>query len=196
MESAAMKYTDKSLIDAHRRGDPDAFGEIVRRYGDGILGYLFKMTGDKERAEDLFQETFQKVHEKSDTLRGDCFKSWLYKIATNAAYDGFRKDKQDNLHSKRLSIINDNQEELLSPDVPDNSSNPSVVTVKAEQAEQVRQAVNSLPDRQRATLVLAYYQQLSYSEVALALDCSIGTVKTQMYRALRTLAEKLPEVEL
>jgi RNA polymerase sigma-70 factor, ECF subfamily len=197
MESAAtMKYTDKSLIDAHRRGDPDAFGEIVRRYGDGILGYLTKMTGDKERAEDLFQETFKRVHEKSDTLRGDGFKSWLYKIATNAAYDGFRKDKQLSPPGKKLTVINENEEELASPVIADNSSNPSVVTVKAEQAEQVRQAVNSLPDRQRATLVLAYYQQLSYSEVALALDCSIGTVKTQMFRALRTLAEKLPEVEL
>lgn len=65
--------------------------------------------------------------------------------------------------------------------------------VKAEQKQKVLQAINNLPDRQRATLVLAYYQQLSYPEVATALGCSVGTVKTQMYRALRTLAQKLPE---
>jgi RNA polymerase sigma factor (sigma-70 family) len=59
---------------------------------------------------------------------------------------------------------------------------------------QVRQAIAALPARQRTTLVLAYYQQLSYREVAEALGCSIGTVKTQMYRALKTLAAKLPDV--
>ena len=78
----------------------------------------------------------------------------------------------------------------------DNSHNPSVELEKAEQVQQVRQAVESLPNRQRATLVLAYYQQLSYREVAMVLGCSVGTVKTQMYRALRTLAQKLPEIEL
>ncbi len=88
-----MNDTDKSLIDAHRRGDPEAFGQLVRRYGDGILGYLIRMTGDKQQAEDFFQETFKRVHEKSDTLRGEGFKSWLFKVATNVAYDGFRKDK-------------------------------------------------------------------------------------------------------
>ena len=66
--------------------------------------------------------------------------------------------------------------------------------VKIEQIEQVQQAIQSLPEKQRATLVLAYYQQLSYPEVAEVLGCSVGTVKTQMYRALRTLAKKLPDV--
>jgi len=66
--------------------------------------------------------------------------------------------------------------------------------IKAEQKEQVRQAVESLPANQRATLVLAYYQQLSYREVAEVMGCSIGTVKAQMYRALKTLAQRLPDV--
>ena len=66
--------------------------------------------------------------------------------------------------------------------------------VRVEQKEQVRQALELLPARQRATLVLAYYQQLSYTEVAKVMDCSIGTVKTQMYRALRALAQRLPDI--
>jgi RNA polymerase sigma-70 factor (ECF subfamily) len=71
---------------------------------------------------------------------------------------------------------------------------PSQEAVRAEQKEQVRRALESLPDRQRVTVVLAYYQGLSYREVATALDCSIGTVKTQMFRALRTLAQRLPDI--
>ena len=190
-----MTETDKSLIEAHCKGDQKAFGEIVNRYGDSVLGYLIKMTGDKEQAEDLFQETFKRVHEKSHTFKGSEFKRWLFKIATNVTYDGFRKKQR--IESRGIKLISNNdQEDLVSTAAADNSSNPSVATVKAEQAEQVRQAVESLPDKQKATLVMAYYQQLSYREVAVALDCSIGTVKTQMYRALKTLAQKLPEVDL
>jgi RNA polymerase sigma-70 factor (ECF subfamily) len=192
---ASMENTDKNLIDAHRKGDQKAFGEIVHRYGDSVLGYLIRMTGNREQAEDLFQETFKRVHEKSHTFIGSEFKSWLFRIATNVTYDGFRKRRQVESHHRQINYNNENNERLVSA-VTDNSNNPSTVAIKTEQIKQVRQAIDSLPDRQRATLVLAYYQKLSYREVAAALDCSIGTVKTQMYRALRTLAQKLPEVEL
>ena len=191
-----MMNSDKSLIEAHCKGDQKAFGEIVNRYGDSVLGYLIKMTGDKEHAEDLFQETFKRVHEKSHTFKGSEFKSWLFKIATNVTYDGFRKKHREEAKGLKVNYSNEDGEDLISTTAADNSFNPSVATVKAEQVEQVRQAVESLPDKQKAALVLTYYQQLSYREVALALDCSIGTVKTQMYRALKTLAHKLPEVEL
>ena len=191
-----MENTDKRLIEAHCKGDPNAFGEIVRRYGDGILGYLIRITGNREQAEDLFQETFKRVHEKSHTLRGNEFKSWLFKIATNAALDGLRKKIRVNSREKKLNFADCDGEKNTEAVAIDNSHNPSVEIEKAEQIQQVKQAVESLPDRQRATLVLAYYQQLSYREVALALGCSVGTVKTQMYRALRTLAQKLPEIEL
>jgi RNA polymerase sigma-70 factor (ECF subfamily) len=191
-----MENTDKSLIEAHCKGDPKAFGEIVRRYGDGVLGYLIRITGNREQAEDLFQETFKRVHQKSHTLRGNEFKSWLFKIATNAALDGLRKKIRVNSREKKLSYTDCDGGKNAEAVVADNSHNPSVELEKAEQVQQVRQAVESLPDRQRATLVLAYYQQLSYREVAMALGCSVGTVKTQMYRALRTLAQKLPEIEL
>lgn len=191
-----MEKTDQSLLNAHRQGDSAAFGELIRRYGDSVLGYLVKMSGSRERAEDFFQETFKRVHEKSHTFRGPQFKSWLFKIATRVAFDGVRKNK-------RMKTISLNQETdcpgqegstLAAVVASDNSYNPSEQAVKAEQTEQVRQAVSSLPARQRATLVLAYYQQLSYREVAAVLDCSEGTVKTQMYRALRTLAQRLPEM--
>ncbi len=191
-----MEQTDKSLLDAHREGDAAAFGELVRRYGDSVLGYLVRMSGSRERAEDLFQETFKRVHEKAHTFRGPQFKGWLFKIATRVAVDGVRKNK-------RMKTISLNQasdcsgrdgEPLEAMVASDNSHNPSEQALRAEQTEQVRRAVGSLPARQRATLVLAYYQQLSYREVAAALGCSEGTVKTQMYRALRTLAQKLPEM--
>jgi RNA polymerase sigma-70 factor (ECF subfamily) len=191
-----MEKTDKSLIDAHRRGDREAFGELVGRYGDGVLGYLVKMSRNREQAEDLFQETFKRVHEKAYTFRGSNFKSWLFKIATHVAIDGIRKQK-------RLCAVSLSQERdcpngdcktLEAGIAAEDAYDPSEQAQRAEQVEKVREAVASLPARQRATLVLAYYQQLSYREVAATLGCSTGTVKTQMYRALRTLAERLPDV--
>ncbi|NIV01011.1 MAG: sigma-70 family RNA polymerase sigma factor [Phycisphaerae bacterium] len=193
---ASMVKTDKSLIDAHIKGDTTAFGEIVRRYGDGLLGYLTRMTGSVERAEDLFQETFKRVHEKADTFRGNRIKSWLFAIATNVAIDGFRKNSRLQVTSlnQKLDCDDGEERELGAVAVADNSYEPSQKAIMSERKEQVRQALELLPAKQRATLVLAYYQQLSYPEVAQALDCSVGTVKTQMYRALKTLAQRLPDI--
>jgi len=191
-----MDSTDKSLIDAHLQGDPTAFGELIRRYGDSVLGYLMRMSGNREQAEDFFQETFKRVHEKAHTLRGNQFKPWLFQIATRVAIDGLRKRRRLRIISlnQKLDCADKETEELGAVALADDSYEPSGEAIKAEQAEQVQQAIQSLPAKQRATLVLAYYQQLRYAEVAAVLGCSIGTVKTQMYRALRTLAQRLPNI--
>ena len=194
---ASMESTDKSLIEAHCKGDPKAFGELVRRYGDGLLGYLTRMSRNRHEAEDLFQETFKRVHEKAHTFRGSQFKSWLFTIATNAAIDGMRRRKGIRMVSlnQKLDCNDGDSEELSAVALADDSHEPSQEAAKAEQGRQVRDAVMSLPSRQRATLVLAYYQQLSYPEVAKVLGCSLCTVKTQMFRALKTLGQKLPDVQ-
>ncbi|MHC4363432.1 MAG: RNA polymerase sigma factor [Planctomycetota bacterium] len=191
-----MEITDKSLVDAHLQGDPTAFGELVRRYGDSLLGYLTKICRNREQAKDLFQETFRKVHEKAHTLKTSHFKSWLYTIATRVAMDSLRKSKRVRMVSlnQPAGCDGDNCPELGAVALADETQDPSAEAVKAEQKQQVRRAVESLPDRQRVTLVLSYYQGLTYREVATALDCSIGTVKTQMFRALRTLAQRLPDI--
>jgi RNA polymerase sigma-70 factor (ECF subfamily) len=161
-----------------------------------LLGYLKKMTGSIELAEDLFQETFKRVHEKAGTFRGSRIKNWLFAIATNAAIDGFRRNSRLQVTSlnQRLDCDDNEGRELSAVAVAENSYEPSQTAIMAERKEQVRQALEMLPAKQRATLVLAYYQQLSYPEVAQVLDCSVGTVKTQMYRALKTLAKRLPHI--
>ena len=192
-----MESTDNSLIEAHCKGDPKAFGELVRRHGDGLLGYLTRMSRNRYEAEDLFQETFKRVHEKAHTFEGGQFKSWLFTIATHLAIDGMRRQRGKRMVSlnQKLDCNDADSEELSAVALADESQEPSQEAAKAEQVQQVREAVMSLPSRQRATLVLAYYQQLSYPEVAKVLGCSLGTVKTQMFRALKTLGQKLPDVQ-
>lgn len=192
-----MESTDKKLVDAHCQGSPTAFAELIRRYGSSVLGYLRRMSGSRDTAEDFFQETFKRVHEKAHTFRGDNFKSWLFTIATHVAVNGLRSNK-------RLKFVSLNQsggctggdcEESAAVVISDNSNNPSDKVAEKEQKEQVRRAVDCLPGRRRAIFILAYYEQLNYSQVARVMDCSVGTVKTQMYRALRTLAHKLAEFD-
>jgi len=111
------------------------------------------------------------------------------------AIDALRKRKRQPVVSLNQSVGcgDGNCDELVAV-TPANCCDPSQEAEIAEQKEQVRLAVEELPTKQRATLVLAYYQQLSYPEVAEVLGCSTGTVKVQMSRALRTLAQRLPDV--
>lgn len=189
-----METTDKSLIDAHLGGDSSAFADLVGRYGDGMLRYLTKICKNRSQADDFFQETFKRVHEKASTFRGGNFKSWLYTIATRVAFDSFRKSKRLKFISLNRVLGTDGTESDLSAVCVDgNCPGPHEEAEKAELRGKVRQALSQLPDKQRATIVLAYYEQLSYSQVAEVLGCSVGTVKTQMFRALKKLAIQLPE---
>ena len=190
-----MDNTDKSLVEAHCRGDQTAFAELVRRYGANVLGYLIKVSGSRDMAEDLFQETFKRVHEKAHTLRGNNFRPWLFRVATNTAMDNLRRRGRMRMVSLNERLDSKGGEEAeLTCAVGEDGCEPAQEAVRSEQKEKVRRAVELLPKGQRATLVLAYYQQLTYREVAEVLGCSLGTVKIQMYRALRTLARRLPEI--
>ena len=191
-----MKNSDESLVEAHLRGEKTAFGELVRRYGDSVLGYLTRMTGNREQAEDAFQETFRRVHEKAHTFRGERFKSWLFTIATRTAIDALRRRRRLRVVSLnvRAGCADGDCDELGAVTAAAECCDPSAEAIRAEQRQQVRRAVEMLPAKQRATLVLAYYQQMSYPQVAEVLGCSVGTVKIQMSRALRTLAQRLPDV--
>lgn len=192
-----MKKSDKSLIQAHYKGDRQAFAELVRRHGGVVLGYLKKMTGDTQLAEDLFQETFKRVHEKGHTLNSDNFRSWILTIATRVAINDFRKAGRLQMASLNQTIQCDgnNCGEMSDVAAIDNSPGPVEGAVLAEQKQAVRTAIDKLPAGQKATLVLAYYQKLSYRQVAETLDCSIGAVKTQMHRALKSLAKNLPDIQ-
>ena len=127
-----MENTDKSLIEAHCKGDPMAFSELVRRYGDSILGYLMRMSGNHHQAEDLFQETFKRVHEKAHTFRGSQFKGWLFTIATNVAIDNLRRRRRMRVVSlnQRLDYTDQDNEELNAVALADDSCEPSQEAAK------------------------------------------------------------------
>ena len=186
-----MEESDEALM-ARYAGDEEAVLEtLIRRHGSALLGYLMRMTGQREQAEDLFQETFLRVHRKAHTFKGSGgFKSWLYAIATRAALDLFRRQ------GRRPRLLSpEGETEAQTPAIeriPDSRSLPSEQAEQSDRAEQVRGAVMTLPPRQRTALNLAFFEDLTYPQVAAIMGCSVGTIKTQMSRALRALARLLP----
>src|SRR5512138_603890 len=93
-----MEPTDKSLMDAHCRGDSTAFATVLRRHGPGVFATLLRLTGDRSMAEDLLQETFARAHEKARSLRTEHVRAWLLRIATHLAMDSFRR-------RRRLAVV-------------------------------------------------------------------------------------------
>lgn len=186
--------SDRNLLEAHGRGEPEAFAALVRRHGPLILGYLTKMTHNRDQAEDLFQETFRRVHQYAGQFRGESVKPWLLSIATRTAINQYRRD------AKTAAAVSLNQpvcgDGVHCPPLQDTlaaaTEEPARQAERAEQQQMVRRSLLQLPDKQRAALVLAYYHKLSHRQVAEAMGCSVGAVKTHLFRALKKLRTLLP----
>lgn len=175
-----------------QKGDDRALATLVRRYADPLMGYLARMNLFHVQADDVFQETFLRVHTKSASFRTDRrFKPWLYAIATHAALDALRRARRA---PPTLSLDADaDGDRPLHERLPDAAPDPAEAAALGDQRAQVREALEALPARQRATVVLTYFEGLTYNEAAQTLGCTVGSVKKQMSRALQRLARLLPE---
>lgn len=190
-----MEHSDRILIEAHLNGSADAFETIIRRHGPAVYGYLVKMVKDTHKADDLFQETFKKAYEKINEFRGVNLKPWVFAIATNTALTSFRRERLRHTVSLDGDLSCPDGEHCLEIDSIASSSQPepSDQLELEEKRDRVRQALGKLPEQQRTTLILSYYQKLTYKQIAEVLNCSVGAVKTNMFRALKRLAVLLPE---
>ena len=189
MES--VETSDETLMMACVQGDEAALAVLVRRYANRLLGYLVRLVATREQAEDLFQETFLRVHRKAASFKsGRRFKPWLFAIATNLAIDTIRGRGRA---PATVSLDASADDPRPVAQLMDPSPDPAATAMRHEQRAIVRQALDTLPPGQRAALVLAYFEGLTYSETASSLGCSLGTVKKQISRALRTLAQILPD---
>ena len=184
-----MEKSDELLMTAYRQGNDDAFGELLSRHADSLLSFLIRMTGNREQAEDLFQETFMRVHDKAWSFNENRkFKTWLFTIASRIAIDERRKSVR-----RPITVTLNGIKEL--PSNPGRSTDPSRETAAQETKEQVQRAINILPEQQRLVVLLSHYHGLTYTEIADTIKCSLSTVKTHMSRALRSLAKHLPDLK-
>jgi RNA polymerase sigma-70 factor (ECF subfamily) len=178
---------DETLLLRYRdEGDIEAFETLVHRYEKPLFSYLVRLLHNTSEAEEIFQTTFLRVHEKCQQFtKGRLVRPWIYSIATNSAIDRLRKEAQ---HQK-VSLDQDHPEEEAHPaklinSVPSEMPQPLAQLEAREDAEWMRLAVESLPEYLRVTVLLAYFQGLKFREVADILQVPLGTVKSRLHRAL------------
>lgn len=182
------RLSDEELLLRFREdGDMTAFNELVQRYERELYSYLRRYLGDAHLAQDVFQATFIQIHQKADLFEeGRRFRPWLYSMATHLAIDAMRKrGRRAAVSLERPSRPGDGGavRDVLESDVP----GPLAELEDEEQREQVREAVDQLPEHLRDAVMLVYFQGLKYSEAADALDVPLGTLKSRIHAALARL---------
>ncbi len=185
------EMSDEQLFMLYRSGRLEAFEELVRRFKPDLFPFLMRYSGNRAAAEDLFQESFLQVHLSADmfdvTKR---FKPWLFTIAANKARDFLRKNKRQRAMTLSASIGDGGDEQasyidLLEAELP----LPVESAERHERRELVRDVVDALPDHLREILILAYFNQMAYKEIAEILEIPLGTVKSRLHAAVGSFAQ-------
>ena len=190
---SAKNLSDHQLIEATKIGDEAAFAEIVNRYRNPLINYLFRMLGDYEEAVDLAQETFVRVYFAIARYHTDyAFSTYIYRIATNLAISEIRKKKRRKLLSL-TSFFQNEDSDVQEFHPPDGKSLPDEDLIEAERNRTIEKAIATLPDKYRAPIVLREIQELSYEEIAQILGLGLGTTKSRISRARALLRDKLKQ---
>jgi RNA polymerase sigma-70 factor (ECF subfamily) len=165
-------------VEACQRGEREAFDRLVQRYQRDVYRLCYRYVNNHHDANDLAQDAFLKAYRAIGRFRGDSsFSTWLYRIAVNTCLN-FRSARRP-------------ETEELPESLADARAGAADTLESDERSRLVRQAVAGLPERQRATLILKIYQDLTHEEVAGILGSSVGTVKANLFHALANLRKKL-----
>ena len=183
--------SDHQLIEAVKTGDEAAFAEIVNRYRNPITNYLYRFLNDYEEAVDLAQETFVRVYFAVERYHTDyAFSTYIYRIAANLAISELRKRKRRKLISLTgLFQFGGEEEKDFQPE--DEKPLPDKNLLEDEQSRTIARAIEALPDKYRAPIILRDVEGKSYDEVAQILGLGLGTTKSRINRARGLLKEKL-----
>ncbi len=171
------------------QGNQQAYAELMQIYKDTIFYMLLRMTGNHEDAEDLTIETFGKAFTNICQYNGSyAFSTWLFRIASNNCIDFMRKKKKNVLNQEANEDIDDQDDKF---NFVIDLINPEEKFIKSQKAEVVRQVVETLKPRYRRLILMRYFDERSYDEIAEELDLPLGTVKAQLFRAREFLYRSL-----
>ncbi len=179
--AAAAREAERQVVEACQRGEREAFDQLVVRYQRDIYRLCYRYVNNHEDANDLTQEVFLRAWRAIGRFKGrSAFSTWLYRIGVNACL---------NFRAARKPLAHELPETLADPRM-----GAAQKVEKAQKAQKVREAVARLPEKQRATVILKMYHELTHQEVAQILGSSVGTVKANLFHALGNL-RKLVAVE-
>ena len=178
---------------AFQAGDEAAFAQLVKRYEKELYNFLLRFLSQPSLAEDVFQETFLQVHISAATFETDRrLRPWLYTIAANKARDLLRS--RGRRPTVQVTAIDD---ETGSSQLWDNllrdETTAEDIYEKAQKKQLVRDVIAKLPEHLREILILAYFNQLAYKEIAEVLEIPLGTVKSRLHAAVASFARHYSE---
>jgi RNA polymerase sigma-70 factor, ECF subfamily len=193
MTQAHHELSDVALLEAHRDGDPEAFGVLFTRHRDRLWAVALRTTGNPEDAADALQEAMISAFRRADSFRGDALvTTWLHRVVVNACLDRLRRNKV-----RAAQPLPDDLEEYAGRGAvlaaTDDSSDPEAQAVFADRRTAVVAALDRLPPDQKAAIVLVDLEGYPVEQVARMLDCPTGTVKSRCARGRARLAVLLHE---
>ena len=180
--------TDEFTLRRAQKGDAQAFEQLVTPHEQMLWRVCWHYTHHQEDAADCLQETMLKAWRAIKSYRGECsLSSWLYRIASTVCLDFLRKQKR----LPQTESADELAEEGFSP--VDESPTPDEAILKAESADSIRAAIDSLPGDMRTVIILYALQGLGYEEIADTMNTSVGTVKSRLNRARQKIAKFLAD---
>jgi RNA polymerase sigma-70 factor (ECF subfamily) len=189
-ENVPGEVPDFDLVERASRGDHDAFGELVRRYQQRVYTIAYGICHNQQDALDVSQEVFIKIHKKLKGFRrASSFYTWLYRITANVAIDSQRRKKKVATVDFDERILDEAPPEARTAD--NKKSDPRNALERKEIHAAILKAIETLPEEQRAVVVLRELENLSYKEIAKAMNCSLGTVMSRLHYGRKKLQEIL-----
>ena len=184
---------DELLRRAGRR-EPEALRELVTTYSARVLGLLYRLTGSRDAAEDLCQETFLRVVRVIDRYEHvGKFEPWLFRIAANLARDHARKTERRRESGTPGGEALDDFAGLDSRNLGATSNNPAEHLVRREAGEQLAECLERLPPADREIILLRHYSELPFREIAAMLGIPLGTALARAHRTLKRMREELTQ---
>ncbi len=181
--------TDIELMRRVKSGDDSAFTELMKRHYKSIMNFIYRFTNDRNDSEDLAQEVFLRVYRSVKEYKPQAkFSTWLYKIATNVCLTELKLKRR--MTNVSLDEIQENKH-----DIGDSTSpNGYDLINRRDIKDTIFQALNSIPERERISIILCKYEGFSYDEVADVIGCTVGAVKTYIHRGRMKLIERLKPI--
>ena len=192
MDSVFNKLSDRELFARFAAGDEEAFREVVNRYKNPLYTFLRRFVNKQDVVEDVFQETFLQLYtsrDRFDTTRP--LRPWVFTIAANKARDALRKQQRSS--AATLGTISEPGEMTIDDvlnTIASYETTPYDQLEKSETSERVRRIIADMPDNLRGILILSYFEQFSYKQMAEILSIPIGTVKSRLHMAVLHFAKK------